>query len=224
MVYDISIKKRAIGLRQNGYSIKEIARKLNIAQSSSSLWVRNTQITDSGKSRMIRLKEVKRYKMSQAWVAKREQTKHQYQLIAQKIIETTALSPAHLKIICATLFWAEGSKGINHIGFTNSDPLMITTFLYILRQAYIIDESKFHVSIHLHEYHDAATILKFWSDLTSIPLSQFIKPYLKPHTAIRKKDNYMGCITIRYYDHKIARELTAIYNALGEQCRGVVQW
>lgn len=100
---------------------------------------------------------------------------------------------------------------------------MIMTFLSLLRQSFSLDEKKFHVSIHLHEYHDPELIKEFWINTTQIPVAQFIKPYLKPHTAIRKKDNYKGCITIRYYDVKIARELTAVYNALGEKFRGVVQ-
>lgn len=115
------------------------------------------------------------------------------------------------------LFWAEGSKQINHIAFTNSDSSMIKTFLSLLRISYTLDESKFHVSVHLHEYHDPDTTLRFWSEATKIPLSQFIRPYLKPHTALRKHKDYKGCITVRYYDVKIARELTAIYNALGDK-------
>ena len=40
----IEIKEKAFGLRKKGYSIKEIAKKLNIAQSTSSLWVRDIEL------------------------------------------------------------------------------------------------------------------------------------------------------------------------------------
>ncbi len=223
MAYDISIKLKAIKLRKKGNSIREIARKLNIAQSSSSLWLRNITIPPTGIKRMIKQKKLNRYKMSQIWIQKRNAQQLVYHQIAENIFQNTILSQNHAKILCATLFWAEGSKLINHVAFTNSDPVMITTFLSLLRQSFHLDETKFHVSVHLHEYHDPHIIRQFWVDATQIPSAQFIRPYLKPHTAIRKKDNYRGCITVRYYDVKIARELTAIYNVLGEKFRGVVQ-
>lgn len=217
MAYDITIKNKAKTLRKAGYSIKEIANTLNIAQSSSSLWVRDVKITTSGKSRMIKMHELKRYKMAQSWIKKRDAMNRNFSKLASIILGKTNIEKNIAKIICATLFWAEGSKKINHIAFTNSDPIMIKTFLGLLRKSYSLDESKFHVSVHLHEYHNPEMILGFWSTATQIPLSQFIKPYLKPHTSKQKHDNYNGCITIRYYDVKIARELTAIYNALGER-------
>lgn len=223
MAHDISIKEKAKELRQAGYSIKEISKVLNISQSTSSIWVRNIKVSSVGKSRMIERQELKRYKMSQAWKRKTEEQNAKFNHQANTLISNVIINESISKIICSTLFWAEGSKNINHIGFTNSDPLMIVTFLSLLRQSFRLDESKFHVSVHLHEYHEKNTTVRYWSDLTSIPLDQFIKPYLKPHTAKRKKPEYMGCITIRYYDYKIARELTAIYNALGCKYRDVVQ-
>lgn len=161
--------------------------------------------------------ETKRYKMSQTWIKKRQQQNDQYQHIASQLLNRiNILDPYVSKIITASLFWAEGSKSINHIAFTNSDPKMIKTFMSLLRNSFHLDESKFHISVHLYEYHDPARMIKFWSEITNIKLGQFIKPYLKPHTSFRKHDNYKGCITVRYYDVKIARELTAIYNELGD--------
>ncbi|MEI8232954.1 MAG: hypothetical protein WCG44_04420 [bacterium] len=166
---------------------------------------------------MIEHKEQNRYKMQQVWIEKRSTELQKYLEIANKIILETEFNINISKILCSALFWAEGSKHINHIAFTNSDPIMIKTFLSLLRRSYKLDESKFHITVHLHEYHLKKDILEFWSGITQIPLKQFIKPYLKPHTSIRKHDDYKGCITIRYYDVQIARELTAIYNALGDK-------
>lgn len=217
MAHDISIKQKAIKLRNAGYSIKEIAKLLNIAISSSSVWLRDVKVNSVGQKRMIEHKEQNRYKMQQKWIEKRNITNLMYQKYAIKLLASTDTSIHTAKILCATLFWAEGSKLINHIAFTNSDSIMIKTFLGLLRYSYHLDETKFHVSVHLHEYHDRTQILKFWSDTTQVPLTQFIKPYLKPHTSVRKHNDYKGCITVRYYDVQIARELTAIYNALGDK-------
>lgn len=217
MAHDISIKHQAIRLRKAGYSIKEIAKKLHIAQSSSSIWLRDVIVPQSGQDRMMKHRMLNRYKMSQVWIKKREVQNDYYQKTATHLVSQAEITPDIAKILCSVLFWAEGSKLINHIAFTNSDPLMIKTFLGLLRNSYHLDETKFHVSVHLHEYHDRTQIMKFWSEITQVPLTQFIKPYLKPHTSNRKHSDYKGCITIRYYDVKIARELTAIYNAIGDK-------
>lgn len=223
MARRISIKQNAIKLRQDGFSIKEIARILNLSSSTSSIWLRNVSITPDGQKRMTEHKELNRYKMSQVWIQKRKHEDSKYKILAIRQIKNIDFAPSYSKILCSILFWAEGSKRTNHVAFTNSDPLMISTFLKLLRETFALEESKFSVSVHLHEYHNPEEILQFWSIQTKIPLSNFIKPYLKPHTGLRKKNNYMGCITVRYYDVKIARELTAIYNELGEKFRGVVQ-
>lgn len=218
MAYDISIKKEAVKLRKSGYSIKEIAKKLDIAISSSSIWLRNVQISPTGQDRMTKHKEQNRYKMQQLWIEKRLR---QYELNivkAEKILTYLNLKENNIsKLICAILFWAEGNKDFSHIRFTNSDPTMISTFLKYFRQAYVLDEKKFRACIHLHEYHNSKEIHKFWSNITQIPLNKFRKAYLKPHTGIRKKDAYKGCITIYYFDSLIAHELEALYNALASR-------
>lgn len=215
MAKNISIKLKAIRLRRSGYSIKEIAKKLHIAISTSSVWLRQVKISQIGKKRMVKYKELNRYKMSQKWIEKRQnQYEHNYKN-AQKLLRKFNLENKNLsRIICAILFWAEGNKDFSHIRFTNSDPKMIATFLKYFRQSYELNEEKFRACIHLHEYHNANKIHTYWSLITQIPLNKFRKAYLKPHTGVRKKNGYMGCITIYYFDSSIAHELQAIYNAI----------
>lgn len=98
----------------------------------------------------------------------------------------------------------------------NSDPKMIETFLKLFRIAFTTNESKFRALVHIHEYHNGEKQRKFWSELTKIPINQFSKNYLKPHTKKRIRDGYQGCIRIRYYDATIALELRTFYNTLAK--------
>jgi len=215
MAYSISIKRKAFQLRQSGHSIKEIAKKLQIAISTSSVWLRQVEISQIGKNRMVKHKELNRYKMSQKWIEKRQ---NQYSLNyknAQNLLREFNLEDKNLsRIICAILFWAEGNKDFSHIRFTNSDPTMISSFLKYFRQSYNLDEAKFRACIHLHEYHNSSEMHSYWSNITNIPLGNFRKAYIKPHTGIRKKSDYKGCITIYYFDSLIAHQLQALYNAI----------
>lgn len=122
----------------------------------------------------------------------------------------------YLKVICALLFWTEGSKSGSFVSFINSDPKMIRLFLFTLRESFSIDENKLRGLVHVHKYHDQEKIEKYWSKVSSISLDQFSKSYQKPNSGKRKRSGYKGSFRIRYYDVKVAEELTSIYTMLPE--------
>ena len=119
------------------------------------------------------------------------------------------------------LYWCEGEKHSPAMRFTNSDPQMLNFFLKLFRSAFKIDESKLRVCLHLHEYHDQRQQKIFWSKITGIPEVQFSKIYLKPNTGLSKKEGYPGCVSLRYFDHKIALELEALSRLLVNQNTGL---
>lgn len=212
MSYSLEIKSQAVKFRKAGRSIKEIANILNISVSTSSAWLREISISKEGQKHMRAQASLHRHKTSLRFAQKRLARSFSYQKQAKKILKQITFTNPINKLICAMLFWAEGAKTSQRLAFTNSDPKMIEFFLYLLRKSYKLDESKFRVSVHLHEYHDKTEMLDFWSKITCVPIDQFIKPYIKPHTGLRKKENYNGCITVRYYNSKIACELEALYS------------
>ena len=86
----------------------------------------------------------------------------------------------------------------------------ITTFIFLFRNSFKLDESKFRVLMHLHKYHNEKTEKDFWSKITKIPQNQFNKTYLKQNSGKYKKEGYQGCIKIYYGDVSIARKLRSI--------------
>jgi hypothetical protein len=105
------------------------------------------------------------------------------------------------------LFWGEGSKTTRTVIFTNSDPEMIRVFMKLMRWSFKLNESKFRIRLHLHEYHDEVKQKKFWSKASGLPLSKFTKIYLKRNTGKSKKEGYPGCACISYHDANVAIEL-----------------
>ncbi|XOA42958.1 MAG: hypothetical protein ACKKMV_02445 [Candidatus Nealsonbacteria bacterium] len=212
------IKQKAFSLRSKGYSVKEISDKLNIAKSTSSLWVRYIKLNKKAKQRLRERRLLKYYKGSLSWQKKRSEEKKRYKSLALGVIRKVKKDLNHLKLYCALLYWCEGGKNYkDSIRFVNSDPLLINTFLSLFRRAFLVDEKKFRVLMHLHAYHDEQEQKDFWSNLTKIPKEQFNKTFHKPHTKKRIRENYPGCVTIYYHNCKIARELWAIYKIFSEQ-------
>ena len=95
------------------------------------------------------------------------------------------------------------------MAFINSDPKLIKTYLSLLRSAFDIKEEKLIAWLHLHSYHDRPEMLTFWSKVTGIDKNR-INIYNKKNTAIRKKDGYKGCISIRYGNYMIFDEIMLI--------------
>lgn len=211
------LRDQAILLRKQGQSLDEISAKLSVAQSTVSLWVRDLILDDGAKLllkeklRRGRLKgiEVNRKKRLR-WMSERSDD-------AKRTLQNMPVTRDSAKLSCALLHWCEGNKETSAVLFTNSDPVMISTFLALLRTAFSIDEQKLRVCMHIHGYHDEIKQKEFWSRITKIPLKQFIKTFHKKNTGKSKKVGYQGCVSIRYYDSSVATELNLLWKLFGNK-------
>lgn len=213
----LKIKERAIKLREKGYSVKEIAERLYIAKSTSSLWLRDIKLNKKALTRLKKRRLLGYYKAALRWREKRVKEERKNLFSAKEIVDNIKRDLYHNKLYCSLLFWCEGGKTYKAgVRFYNSDPILVKTFLNLFRKSFKINEKKFRILMHLHEYHDEEAQKKFWSKLTKIPKSQFNMTFQKPHTKKRIKENYPGCVALYYHDRVIARELRAIYKAFSE--------
>ncbi len=104
------------------------------------------------------------------------------------------------------LYWAEGSKrNFKTVDFANSDPEMIRVFVRCLREIYQVSESRLRVFLYCYANQPMDHLLKFWSDVTSIPLTQFTKPYVRQDSALKHHAMVYGLIHIRYSDQRLFR-------------------
>lgn len=205
---NIELRRRARKLRARGYSLNEIRVAIGAAKSSVSGWIRGVVLNQRARRRLST-----KIKLGQIIAAekKRARTKQVLDSLSQQAIKdlrASRLSHIRQKFTCALIYWCEGAKDIfSPVRFTNSDPKLINLFLSLLRTAFQVEEGKFRVCLHLHEYHQEAQQIDFWSKLTKIAKEQFIKPYRKPHTGKRIRDDYPGCVAIHYYDNRLQKEL-----------------
>jgi len=171
-------KKKAIELRTQGYSIKKIAKELNVARSSASLWVRNIELTLAQKQQLSE-NGLKKEVIEQRRITRLRNEDKRRQLIidaAQKQI--SKISDKQLWLIGSMLYWAEGRKTTrNLVSFSNSDPEMIKIMMVFFRKICHVPENKFRGHIHIHPHLDHLRAEKYWSSITGIPSKQFFKTY-----------------------------------------------
>lgn len=201
-------KKQAKIFRKSGYSFREISEELNIFKSTASLWCRNETLNKTARERIKNLGDVGR---ERGKVIAREKRLKALELIDKNcsVLRNKKYSVDDYKLFLALLYWGEGGKTNNYFNFVNSDPEMIKSFLFLFRKCFLVDRYKFRVHLHLHEYHNWDEMINFWSDVTGIEKNKF-SIYNKPHTGINKKPGYKGCISVRYGDSKIFKEVFII--------------
>lgn len=203
-----NIIKKAIGLRTDGFSFREISEKLGISKSTASLWLRDVELSKVAQKRIYKLGVDGRIRGNNAVKNRIAAEDGKILANAKKSIDQCDFLGKDLKIVCALLYWCEGGKTEkSQLTFINSDPKLVKYFIDTFRKAFDVDESKFRALIHLHDYHNVNKQLLFWSEITKIPKLQFTKPYNKPNTGKRKKDDYQGCISVRYYGRQIRQEI-----------------
>lgn len=215
------IKTRAITLRTKGYSYNEICAKLKVSKSTCSIWLRDVKLDEAAVRRLVDRQDQGKVN---AALSLRQYRKQRDDYIKQKVacsLKNFHFTPAVGKLMCAALYWAEGGKRQPALYFSNSDPNMVIVYLNLLRRYFTVEERKFRALLHLHEYHDVNKQKLFWSGVTLIPVEK-ISIYKKPNSRHNIRINYPGCISIRYHDVRLAKEIEFLYNAIIERSGGVV--
>lgn len=204
-------RRKAVSLREKGLSLNEISERVSASKSSIALWVKDLKLSREARARIESLKSAGQ---RAAQISHFEHTRRNLEAAnteAQGLVRSISVTPEIALVTSSLLYWCEGAKDANDKTFTfsNSDPQLVRAFMRLLRLAIPIDERKFRVRMHLHEYHSESRQRRFWTEVTGIPESQFTKTYWKPHTGITIKNEYPGCVHISYFDVVVSRKISA---------------
>lgn len=173
------LQQKSIALRHRGYSIRDISRSLNIAQSTASVWVRGVQLTQKQK---VFLKN-KNHSLDN--IKKRRITRLRNEALKRKhTIDISAheigkIDQNMLKILGIGIYLGEGGKTLTGMArISNSDPAVIAIAMRFFREICDVKEDRFRAHIHIHSPEAVKDAEKYWSRILKIPLSQFYKTYV----------------------------------------------
>lgn len=190
-------------LRQKGYSINEIARKLEVSKRSVGRWCQNIKLTDQQEAKLWDRANINKVLNFKKYCEKRKRkTKLKIERLNQLgIKEIGKLNNREYFLSGVALYWAEGFKKDERLGFANSDPFMIKFFLKWLEQCGIKKEDiRLRLGININSKDQTKIIVNYWSKLTKIPLSHFNKTFYQK-TVWKKiyynRDRYHGVLRIR---------------------------
>lgn len=189
------LKIQATGLRKQGLSYNEIRRKINVAKSTLSVWLKTIPLKAEYRKRLY-TKQIQILSLgSQSQKERRAREVEKIINEAGKEIDFP-ISLETYRLMGACLYWAEGSKG-KMCNFTNSDPHLILFMVRWVESIFKIPVRDLGARLNIYPQQNEKKIKKFWSDLTGIPVKNFGKSYVKPLSKGYKKNNlYYGTMRI----------------------------
>ena len=94
-----------------------------------------------------------------------------YRIKARSVLKNVTISSSTAKFLAAVIFWCEGSKNERgSVRLINSDPNVISSFLYLAKRGFGVPRNRWKARVHLHEYHSDRKQKQFWANRTGIPI------------------------------------------------------
>ena len=205
MQQKIGEKQKAIELRKQGFSYKEILEQIPVAKSSLSLWLRSVGLSNKQKQRLTEkklasaLRGAKKRKEDRITISKNTKD------IARR--EIGELTDRELWLIGVSLYWGEGSKEKSDrpgsgVKFSNSDPKMIKVFLKWLFDIILEKKENIYLEIYIHDNCRSRLkeVINYWSNQTGFSKDKFSRIYFKRNKINTKRknigQNYYGLLRV----------------------------
>ncbi|MDE1875005.1 MAG: helix-turn-helix domain-containing protein [Patescibacteria group bacterium] len=191
---------KALALRRQGKSVKDIARELFVSRSSISIWCRDVILTDEQERNLQRtmLEGGHRGRMLGALrnKQKRLDTIRKYKEEGLRVIES--MNKREFLIAGLALYWAEGSKKEGKLVFTNSDPVLIDFMKQWFQVCFGVRRDEFMPRLFIVASHKdrAEEVLKFWSSLLGLPTAQFGRPIFLKSVQKKQYENREGYLGV----------------------------
>jgi len=199
------LKERAIVLRRQGLTYREILAEIPVAKSTLSDWLHSVALSREQKQRLTekKLEAIRkggRVKHLQKIAFIREITE-----IAK--LDVGLISDREFWFMGIMLYWAEGSKEKEYgagkaLQFTNTDPEMINLFIRWLSRFFGKTFDDFTLSLWIHDLQKTRTeeIITFWAEALNCPREYIRYIYYKKGNPKTKRkntgDSYHGTVRV----------------------------
>jgi transposase-like protein len=213
-VHSQDLKDRAIALRLEGRSLKEISRDLHISKSTASLWLRHVAIGPEAQARLIELER----RQQEAIV--RHSAKKFVRRRQEAYARGLASDPSALDGLCIGLYWGEGAKASRKWSFSNSEREMVALMVgWAIRAGQ--SPGAFRAQIHVHP-EDTITdeeLRQYWSE-AGIPLERIHVYRFRSPTSNRRHKGRTPYGTCQLYSVRGGAELFEYYRGQRDRLLG----
>lgn len=208
-------KERAIILRQQGKSYREIEKELGIARSTLSYWLNSIQIS-----------KIQSDVLRERWV---EGTANARRLgsIANKLAKVQRLANIdkdvrdqylnqertfkELEMLFIGLYLGDGFKVEGRLGLGNADPGIVLSFVILVEKLYKVQRRELKAQIFARSDQNVNELVNYWARLLNISVTQFYKTQIDLRSRGKStRENYYGVCAVSYNSVILHRKILAI--------------
>ena len=148
-----------------------ISERLGIAKSTLSNWLANIPFTPNQEV----ITRVGEAKLKSALYKQKLKFDDISKMRRVAAVDVGALSKRDIFMLGIGIYLGEGSKSLEEVKISNSNPAVLKLAIRWLMESTNLDISHFRITLHAYPDNDIANCIKFWSNQTGIPMSQFTK-------------------------------------------------
>jgi len=165
-----NLYKEAVDLRKDGYTYSYINKKLGIGKSTLSYWLSEIPFKPN-KEMVIKIGKARAKSAECKNKIKRDSIKNAEKWAKNKLQN---FSTRDLMIFGLGIYAGEGTKSQDTVRIVNSNPDIIK-FSIKWFKLFDIDSENFSLTIHAYPDSSEKELIKYWLDITRLPLKCFKK-------------------------------------------------
>ena len=198
-------KLAALKLRRQGWSIKDIAKDLQVSPGSVSLWCQNISLTKSQKALLKEKQNLAGQRGRQMGADMNREKRIRAMSSAQQQAESDikSISIRELFFIGLGIYWGEGVKSRSgQATVVNSDPRILKVMMKWFSDCLSVPRSEFRPYVYISILHREREeiIMRHWEHTLKLARAQFKSPiylYQKPKQKYENHDTYYGVVALR---------------------------
>ena len=203
MIVKEKLKNEAIALRRDGFTYSEILKRVLVAKSTLSLWLRDVGLAKKQKQLITEKRIAGQLRAIEAIRRNKINRIKDIKDLAREEVPILITDPFWLAGVI--LYWGEGSK--EHakacpVKFTNMDLQMHKLFLKWIRKYLSITDEDLLFELFIHEKADILRAKKYWMQQLGFREDR-LRTYLKKHNPKTKRkrigENYYGVLAVIVY-------------------------
>jgi hypothetical protein len=164
-------KEQAQRLRGAVHSYTYISQVTKVSKGTLSVWLADIPYIPNTET----IKRIGNARAASGQVKSRLKRESIAKAKVEALAELGSISKRDLFILGLGLYIGEGVKSNASIGFANANPSVVNLIIRWLVETLELPKSHIRLRLHLYPDCDEAKSLQYWSEMTTIPLSQFQK-------------------------------------------------
>lgn len=186
------LKQKAFELRDAGHSYKFIGQGLGIRTSTLSGWFKARPFNPNQYT-LDKIRNGPKISAQKRIEGRIQRTQQAWDKAKQDL---GTLSSRDLLMLGIGLYMGEGSKTADILRFSNSDPLMIKTFLSWMRRVFNLKNENFALRVHSYPDINTEEVENYWLKIANLPKSCLRQTIIDTRIKIKEKSGKLPYGTV----------------------------